>query len=240
LGAQMTEETKAKKYDPEFMKRLREAAELDRETGNLRFKGMYASTYINFGFKGSIVSVPHAHVVWFLTHGRWPDPDKVIDHIDDDPMNNAPSNLREITQPENQAKRRGRIVYRSYGTGKYGHGINVHHDRRDDRYYVSRQLSRGHGEGDLKNVKKLLGGFDTQNEAESFVKDLILKIEIHGPDYMPPHDGPRQKRRSIELMRATNRIRKLRKQGMTLQQIADETGFSPATIYNKTRDMDED
>ena len=39
--------------------------------------------------------------VWAVAHGRWPDPDKVIDHINGDRKDNRIANLREITQAEN-------------------------------------------------------------------------------------------------------------------------------------------
>ena len=34
-------------------------------------------------------------------HRRWPRDGYVIDHIDDDPFNNHPDNLREVTSYEN-------------------------------------------------------------------------------------------------------------------------------------------
>lgn len=164
---------KSKKRDPQFEELLKKTTTVDA-SGNLKVKGMYASTYINFGFGAGIISVPVSHVVWFLTHGRWPDDDKHIDHRDDDSMNNAPFNLQELTQVENQKKRRGRQVYRSYGSGKYGPGINIRQDPRDDRWYVTHQASRGHGNGDLKNVKKGLGGFPTEEAAKERA-DAFLK-----------------------------------------------------------------
>jgi hypothetical protein len=109
----------------------------------------------------------------------------VLDHVNDDPMDNRPENLQEVTQAENQKKRRGRVVYRSYGTSKYGHGIHVHHDMRDGRWYVRRQLSRGHGDGDLKNVRKQLGGFATLAEAEERIKYSFY--QVNSP---PSQTGP--------------------------------------------------
>jgi DNA-binding CsgD family transcriptional regulator len=222
----------SKKYDTAFMKVLAEHTRVDEATGNLTFSGLYASCYLNIGWKGGIVSVPHSHVVWFLKHGRWPRKDMFLDHVNDDPMDNRPDNLQELTQQQNQAKRRGRIVYRSYGTGKYGHGLGIHADKRDGRFYVTRHLSRGHGKG---NVKKSLGGFDSLKEAKAAVKRYVAEIEANGPGHLPVYDGPREKRRSIELMTQTSRIRLLRKQGHTMQEIADLTGFSLTTIFNKTK-----
>jgi DNA-binding XRE family transcriptional regulator len=229
---------KAKKQEADFQATLRKHAKLDETTGDIKFDGLYASCYINVCWKRGIISLPHAHIVWFLKHGRWPVEGMIIDHKNDDPMDNRPDNLQELTHTENQKKRRGRVVYRSYGKGKYGYGITVYHDKRDDRFYVNRQLSRGHGKGDLKNVKRLLSGHDTLKEAEKFVRGLIIEIQIHGADYMPD-PTKNEKRRSIELMAETQSIRRLRSAGYTLQQIADETGFALTTIYNKTKDVDE-
>jgi hypothetical protein len=37
------------------------------------------------------------HVIWFVTVGRWPGAEMVIDHVDADPTNNVFANLRECT-----------------------------------------------------------------------------------------------------------------------------------------------
>src|SRR5262249_55638556 len=121
------------------------------------------------------------------------------------PMDNRPDNLCEITQVENQKKRRGRLVYRSYGTSKYGHGMTVNQDKRDGRWYVRRQMSRGHGNGDLKNVRKELGGFDTLAEAEARIKHYIAEIEKHGPDHMPKPDPKKESKHTIRLKAETRR-----------------------------------
>jgi hypothetical protein len=118
-----------------------------------------------------------------LKHGRWPAEDVIIDHKNDDPMDNQPDNLQELTHTENQKKRRGRVVYRSYGNGRYGPGMNIHRDKRDGRYYVTHQASRGHGSGDLKNVKIGLGGFATLAEAEARVASFLAERDF--PDDRP-------------------------------------------------------
>ena len=43
-------------------------------------------------------------VIWKMTNGK--DPDNVIDHIDNNPLNNSVSNLRDVTQRENLLNRR--------------------------------------------------------------------------------------------------------------------------------------
>ena len=53
--------------------------------------------------KGSEFQAPR--VIWALANGRSPDPRKVIDHIDRNTLNNAPSNLREVTRHANSVNR---------------------------------------------------------------------------------------------------------------------------------------
>jgi DNA-binding NarL/FixJ family response regulator len=98
-------------------------------------------------------------------------------------------------------------------------------------------LSRGHGEGDLKNVRKQLGGFATLAEAEERIKHYVAEIEKHGPDHMPGPDEKKESKHTIRLMAETSRIRALRKQGHTMREIAEKTGFCEATIHKVTTDM---
>lgn len=174
-----------KREDPEFMAAMKKHAELDAETGTIKFNDIYASVSINVCWKGGIVSVSYAHLVWLLTHGRWPKEGLIVDHINNDAMDNRPCNHQEITEKENQIKRRGRLVYRNYGSGRYGYGLHIYNDKRDDRYYITRTLSRGHGKGDLKGIKKGLGGFDTLKLAEEKIKIYIAQIKMHGLNYIP-------------------------------------------------------
>lgn len=159
-----------RRNDPEFMEFFKKHASVDKN-GNIKVKDCYANLGFNIGFKGCPVNVTYANAVWFLTHGRWPKPGHHIDHIDDDSLNNAPDNLQEITEAENQAKRRGRKVYRTYGSGKYGYGFAVYSDKRDGRFYVSRNISRGETGGKSKRIG--YGGFDSLEEAESVIAKQI-------------------------------------------------------------------
>jgi hypothetical protein len=165
------------KRDPAFTRAVLDTMRLDPKTGSLRFEGMYVSAHLDIGWKGSVVSVPVSHVVWLAAHGRWPAEGLHLDHLDNDPLNNKLANLAEVTHTENQRRRRGRTVSHAYGTGKYGHGISVNMDKRDGRFYVSRQMSRGHGNGDLKNVRVSLGGFATLAAAESKVRRVIRRLD---------------------------------------------------------------
>lgn len=175
----------SRKNDPEFTRALLEHFSLNEETGVLKFNGLYAQTCLNIGSRKGIVVVPYSHVVWLLKHGQWPRDGFVLDHINDDSSDNRPANLQEITQDENQKKRRGRKVSRYYGSGKYGHGINVTLDKRSGRYYIRRHLSRGHGSGNLKTPRWGLGGFNSLVEAERMVNIYIAEIEKFGPTFVP-------------------------------------------------------
>ncbi len=54
-------------------------------------------------------------VVFALSHGRWPIGD--VDHIDGDPSNNRPENLREATRLENNRNMRGKRISSSQYKG---------------------------------------------------------------------------------------------------------------------------
>jgi hypothetical protein len=230
--------SKGRKWDPEFMELLPQCVSLDEVTGKLTCHNIYANVVLNFGWRGGVIPIPYSHVVWFLKHGRWPAVGNHIHHLNDDTIDNRPGNLDEETEAENQAHRRGRIVNRNYGkNSKYGYGMYVYYDKRDDRYYVTRYLSRGHGKGDLKTIKRGLGGFDTLAEAEAQIKIWVEKIKINGLDWMPESIGTRLSKRSIMLRKMTNRIRRWRSEGKTLAEIKSLTGFSEGTLHKVVVDM---
>ena len=53
-----------------------------------------------------------SRVIWKMVTGK--DPDEVIDHIDNNPLNNNISNLRDVTQRENVLNRKDFKEYRDF------------------------------------------------------------------------------------------------------------------------------
>ena len=226
-----------RRNDPEFEKFFMKHASLDEATGKITVKDCYAHLGFNMAWQGKIISVTYANAVWFLKKGRWPKPGHHIDHVNDDPLDNSPDNLQEITAAENQAKRRGRKIYRSYGRGKYGYGLYIHADKRDGRFYVTRTLSRGHGEGDLKGIKISLGGYDTREEAELVVKDHAQRVKDRGLAYIPDPVDQRDKKATIKLNEKLQEMRDLRKQGCSVRAVAEKVGLNSGAVYNRIRDI---
>ena len=87
----------------------------------------------------------HVHrIVWAISNQRDPG-DRTVDHIDRNPSNNAPSNLRLATYE-------GQLLNTKSRPSKYGRGVK----KVGDRYYA-RIIVRG------KDIS--LGGFATAEEA---------------------------------------------------------------------------
>ncbi len=230
----------SRKNDPAFTKMVQDHIKLNEETGVLSLHGVYANLCVNIGWKGKLIVVPYSHIVWLLKHGQWPRAGFHVDHINDDPLDNRPGNLSEITEGENQKKRRGRMVYRSYGKGKYGFGMGVHHDKRDNRYYVDRHLSRGHGTGELKTIRIFIGGFDSIKEAEKKVAECIEEIKLRGLDFVPEGLKHKPKKATVMLDSVTPELRKLRTEGKSIQQISNLTGMRFGAVYSRVKDIDVD
>ena len=103
---------KAKPYTDAEVHELREVFSLDSESKLVRSDGYRpsvssATTYCYAFYKLPSGRTQHAvhRLVWILSHGCDPCPLE-IDHIDHDPHNNHPSNLRAVTKAENMKNRR--------------------------------------------------------------------------------------------------------------------------------------
>ena len=230
-----------RKHDPEFMDLLKRSVSLDKETGKLTFNGMmYASIAVNIGWKGNVLPIPYSHIVWFVEHGRWPKDGHNLDHINNDPIDNRPVNLREVTIAENQFKRRGRIVQRTYGSGRFGYGICVHHDKRDNRFYVTRNLSRGISKSDTTKNHGL-GGYDTLEAAEKRVAEVIELIKDNWIGYLPPKPANSKKKKTTTKYDALlTKMEELRRQGLSVQAIADKLGLKMGVVYRRIRNIEID
>lgn len=124
----------------EFENYIRDNIVLDESNGQLHAYRISAAVSVTIQFNGKSVCVPYSYLVWFLKNKKWPNPTKQLDHIDDRPFNNKPSNLQEITQEENNAKRKGKNN-KLYGEGKYGYGIQIYLGNKD-KIYRARQYLR--------------------------------------------------------------------------------------------------
>ena len=99
------------------------------------------------------------HIVWFLTHGSWPE--KSIDHIDGDKENNHPNNLRVVSQKENL---RGYRKPLQGTTSKY-RGVHLH--KGDGKYHAGRR-------------ETYAGTYKTEEEA-AIARSLYVYEELGWP-----------------------------------------------------------
>lgn len=98
------------------IERLHELFRLDAADGSLWWKtstrghrantragSLQADGYYRVYVDGS--KLPVHRVVWAMCNGRWPSAGCVVDHINGDPGDNRPSNLREVTWKANSQNR---------------------------------------------------------------------------------------------------------------------------------------
>lgn len=162
------------KGDLPTIERLQEAFRLDEASGKFYWKidpagvprsGLEAGTTVtNGGYrKGSLDCCElYAHrVVFALKHGRWPTAE--IDHINGDPSDNRPCNLREATSAENKLNRRRQSNNRSGWKGV--------HIRHDGKAWCSQIRHKG-------KVLTLGSTFKTKEEAAAAYAAASRKI--HG------------------------------------------------------------
>jgi len=115
------------------------------------------SGYYQGGFSGEYYK---AHrVVYFLSTGHWPAGD--VDHIDGDRLNNAPSNLRDVTKSVNsQNQKKAKGYWYDKRCGKYLARIRIPGEKR----------------------QRYLGLFETKEQAINAYQ--AAKRQLH-PGYVP-------------------------------------------------------
>ena len=74
--------------------------------GTLQRSSTSGAVMYQVGYKGRKLQVHR--VIWKMVNGS--DPINVIDHIDNNPLNNNISNLRDVTQRENSLNRKDRKI----------------------------------------------------------------------------------------------------------------------------------
>jgi len=131
------------------------------QTFNARFAGKEAFTATNKdGYKRGILLDKHvrAHqVVWAMTRGAWPDEE--IDHVNGDPADNRPENLRTA---DRQANNKNRAVANNTATGEIG--ITLTSSSRKPR---------------VRLAGKYLGVFDTLEEAIRVRDKKLAELGFH-------------------------------------------------------------
>ena len=127
--------------------------EVGEEVGTLNRQG-----YLQLGVKSRIFLLHH--LVWFLTHGSWPE--KSIDHIDGDKVNNHPNNLRLFSHAENL---RGNNKKRQGTTSKYRGVV---------------RLKKGKGRYRASASGMYIGLYKTEEEA-AIARSLYVYEELGWP-----------------------------------------------------------
>lgn len=92
--------------------------------------GSYARPQISIKYNGIKKDIYYARLVWCWVHGQWPDPEKVIDHINGDHMDDRIENLREVTMSENM---RNAKQYKNNTSGVVG----VSYDNTSNKWRVN-------------------------------------------------------------------------------------------------------
>lgn len=151
------------------------ATEIESRRWNNRLAGKEALTAINgHGYRhGTVckVSIKAHRIIWLLVYGCFPN--GVVDHIDQNKLNNRIENLRDVSKVVNSLNAK---VYKNNRSGVTG----VSWDKRTSRW-KARGMVRG------KDVT--IGRFDTKEEACAarelhFIRQTTA--ELAGRRYTPP------------------------------------------------------
>lgn len=125
------------------------------KVGGAALCGVNSTGYYNGKLKG--VSLLAHRVVYYLVHGTEPE---VVDHVDRDPMNNHPDNLRAATKQQN--------AFNSIG----------HADNLTGYKGVTRAGKKYQAVLCFRGVNRYLGRFPTAAEAHAAY--LQAAMEVHG------------------------------------------------------------
>jgi hypothetical protein len=137
---------------------------INRVSRTSRKKGAFADENTDRG-RYRYVSVAgrliYAHrVVWAIVHGY--DPIDYVDHIDGDPLNNLPNNLRLCSHEENM---RNTKLYASNKSG--AKGVHLRADNGKWRAFITTSRKR-----------IWLGQFNTMEEAKAIIE--VARDSLHG------------------------------------------------------------
>lgn len=120
--------------------------------------GLNGDGYITVGING--VGYLAHRIIWAMHHKELPPVDMVIDHIDRNPLNNNPENLRLCDQKHNLLNRRGNVK----STSKYK---GVHWDSGRSRWFASGV--------DANGTYKALGRFKCEHLAAQRYNEFAVK-----------------------------------------------------------------
>lgn len=92
-----------------------------RQTGKLAGATDKGTGYrvIGISVNGKFVAWQYHRIVFAMVHGRWPNGS--VDHIDGDPLNNRPANLRECSHEENMRNQGTKATKRTKLKGAFWH-----------------------------------------------------------------------------------------------------------------------
>lgn len=161
------------------------------ETGNIWVETseddrFYIAIKVTIRYRNETISLALSRLIFFLANKIWPAKNKHIDHIDDNPLNNSPSNLQEITVAENMFKKRGKGNSR-FGKNKYGHGISVYYLTKRNSWVAERSLGRRFGFDNP--TKKHVAIAKTLEELEEKIKLYIENLTTNSLDIFEEDDG---------------------------------------------------
>jgi len=148
------------KNSEEFKEYILKTFQVNIEKGLVEGKGLYYKVHVEIAYKAKRSVISLSHLVWFLTHKKWPKDKHHIDHKDGNPLNNRPDNLDELTIEEHTNK-------------KYGDNIGVSKSyRKQAKGWVIIRRIKADTKSGVTSI--YLGTFKTEIEADNFVKEYKI------------------------------------------------------------------